>query len=229
MNRTLRLLTVLAATTLAAPAVTVLLDSKDHASVVTTGSQATFGAQSFILSVAGSGTSDTVTTNSPLPATGTLNSITFVRAPTGTATVGSLFLKLYTTSADAAGTPLAVSTNGIDVNSATFLANLVWNFSGETLSTTTTYFAVFSTNGLADPTGTDLVGARIAAANFGGGFVSTAYGGADASLRGFSALNPPAGTNLDARFTVSFDVVPEPSAALLGAIGVLALLRRRRE
>ena len=219
--------TVAAIESTAFGATTVLLDSKDSAGLVTTGSQATFGAQSFILSVAGAGTNDTVAANAPLPATATLNSITFVRAPSGTATAGALYVKLFTGSANATGTPLAVSTNSIDINGAAALTDLTWNFSSETMSTTTTYYAVFSTNNANDATGTDGVGGRIAAANFGGGFLSTVYGGADTNLRGWNNANPPVGQNLDSRFTVSY-TIPEPSAALLGGIGMFGLLRRRR-
>jgi len=218
------LIATLATAPLAAYSATVVLNNKDSAGLVTTGSQATFGGQSFILSTAGAGTGDTVAANSPLPTTATLDSITFVKAPAGSATAGQLYVKLYTGSADATGTPVAVSSNSIDVNSATSLTDLTWTFSGATLSTTTTYFAVFSTNGASDSTGTDGVGARIAAANFGGGFVSTYSGGT-----AFNATNPtPAGVTFDSRFAVTFTTVPEPSAALLGSLGVLAIFRRRR-
>lgn len=208
-------------------AVAVVLDSKDSAGLITASSQATFGAQSFKLTVAGAGTNDTVTANSPMSSTATIQSITFVRAPSGTATAGALFVKLYDTGADATGTPLAVSTNSIDVNGATSLTDLVWSFADPTVSTTSTLYAVFSTNGLSDSTGTDTVGARIAAANFGGGFNAAVYGSGDTNLRGWNSADPPVGQNLDARFKVNF-TVPEPSAALLGGLGMLALLRRRR-
>ena len=75
-------------------AATVILDSKDHPSLVTTGSQATFGAQGFRLSVAGAGSGDTVAANLPLSPTADLNSITAVKAPSGAATAGNLFLKI---------------------------------------------------------------------------------------------------------------------------------------
>lgn len=218
------LVATLAIVPLAAHSATIILNNKDSASVVTTGSQATFGGQSFILTTAGAGIGDTVAANSPLPATATLDSITFVKAPAGSATAGLLYVKLYTGSADATGTPVAVSANSIDVNSATALSDLVWTFSGSTVSTGTTYFAVFATNGANDSTGTDGVGARIAAANFGSGFVSTYAGGT-----AYNATNPtPASVAFDSRFAVGFTVVPEPSSALLGSIGLLALLRRRR-
>ncbi|MGC4017454.1 MAG: PEP-CTERM sorting domain-containing protein [Luteolibacter sp.] len=213
----------LIATTVASHSATVILNNKDSAGLVTTGSQATFGAQSFVLSTAGTGTGDTVAANSPLPSTASLTSITFVKAPAGSATAGQLYVKIYTGSADATGTPIAVSTNSIDVNSATSLADLTWSFSDATLSTTTTYFAVFSTNGASDSTGTDGVGARIAGANFGSGFVNTYSGGT-----GYNATSPtPAAISFDSRFSVAFEV-PEPSTALLGGIGILSLLRRRR-
>ncbi|MFD0895632.1 hypothetical protein KBB96_01525 [Luteolibacter ambystomatis] len=218
------LIATLATTPIAAHSATVVLNNKDSSGLVTTGSQATFGGQSFILSTAGAGTGDTVAANSPLPATATLNSITFVKAPTGSATAGQLYVKIYTGSADATGTPVAVSSNSIDVNSATALSDLAWTFSGSSLSTSTTYFAVFSTNNANDSTGTDGVGARIAAANFGGGFVSTYSGGT-----AFNANSPtPAGVAFDSRFAVTFTTVPEPSAALLGSLGLLAIFGRRR-
>lgn len=233
MKTSLKTSFVLLSMALASHGATVILDSKNNVGLVTTASQATFGAQSFNLNVAGAGTNDTVAANlSAINSAGvgqiTLNSITFVRAPSGTATVGSLFVKIYTGSADASGTPFAVSTNSIDVNGATALSDLTWTFGSPALSAATNYFAVFSTNGASNSTGTDGVGARIAAANFGGGFLSTVYGGSDTSLRGFNSLNPPVGTNLDARFLVNFDVVPEPSSALLGGLGAICLLRRRR-
>lgn len=75
--------------------------------------------------------------------------------------------------------------------------------------------AALSDGNLTVDAGTDGVGARIAAANFGAGFLATVYGGSDTSLRDFNSANPPATTNLDARFEVGFTAVPEPRAALL--------------
>lgn len=227
MKRTISLTAIVLFTLTATQAATVILDSKDHASVVTAGSQATFGAQSFQLNVAGAGTNDTVTANSPLTSSATIQTITFVKAPLGTATTGSLFIKLYDTGANASGTPLAVSTNSIDVNGAASLVDLAWTFASPTVSTTTTYYAVFSTNGLSDSTGTDGVGARIAAANFGGGFNNTVYA-ADINLRGWNSANPPVGQTLDARFRVDFTTIPETSVSLLGACSMLLLMRRNR-
>ena len=226
-NAALAALATSLATSLAAPAVnaaTVTLDNKDSATVVTSGSQATFGAQTFTPSTPGPGTNDTVAANSPLPPAVSLLTATFVRAPTGTATAGPLFIDVYATdnatNIATGGTYVGSSTNSIDVNGATALTDLTWTFPSLTLASNSTYSLAFSTDGVAG--GTSGVGGRVAAANFGGGFVSTYSGGT-----AYNGNNPPVVQNLDARFAVTYNT-PEPAGLSLLGLGGLGLLARRR-
>jgi hypothetical protein len=216
--------------TLHASAVTVVLDNKDHTAVVTAGSNANFNRQSFVFNTAGGtagngASNDSVGANLPLPPLVTLQTITFVESPTdnASATLGSLFLKVFT-DAGATAAPVAVSTNSIDVRGAInggALSDLIWTFDNPSLSSSTPYHIRWSTNSLADNTGLGI--ARIAAANFGGGFVSTYAGGTA------SGTDPLANLAFDTRFEVTFDTIPEPSVAVC-TLGVLlgAGLRRRR-
>ena len=213
---------------LPAPAATLFLDNAHHSAVVTTGSQSSFGSQSFRFDVAGAtagnaSSHDNVTLNSPLPVLVKLETITFVESPTdnASATGGDLYLKIFT-DAGATGVPVAVSLNAINVRAAIdggALSDLTWNFGSPSLGSSTPYFIRWSTNSAADNTGLGV--GRVAAANFGGGFVNTYTGGV--------ATNP-SGTALafDSRFEVGFSPVPEPGAATLALFGACGLLRRRR-
>lgn len=209
-------------------AATVIIDNAHHSAVVTTGSQASFGRQSFTFTVAGgtagNGSShDNVSASSPLPALVSLESISFVESPTdnASATAGDLYLKIFS-DAGATGTPLAISTNAINVRGAInggALSDLVWTFDSVSMNSAPEYFIRWSTNQLEDNTG--LAIPRIAAANFGGGFVSTYAGG--------SATNPTGGVlAFDTRFEVTFTAVPEPGSAVLALLAGAALVRRRR-
>jgi hypothetical protein len=215
-----------------ASAALVILDNAHTDTVVTTGSQANFGSQSFTFTVAGgtagnASSHDNVAANSPVTGSVALNTISFVEAPTTAITVatpGQLFLKIFS-DAGATGAPLAVSTNSIDVlgstNADATLIDLVWNFGGVSLNSTPTHFIRWSTNSTADNTGLGV--GRVAAANFtgAGGFVSTYSGGA--------ATNPTGGAlAFDTRFEVNFSTVPEPTTGLMALLGGAALLRRRR-
>ncbi len=206
----------------------IILDNAHHSEVVTAGSQSNFRSQSFTLNVPGgtagnAASHDNIGANLPLPGSLLLKSILFVESPNDNndATAGNLFLKLFT-DAGATGAPVAVSTNSIDVRGAIdggALSDLVWNFNNDLLSSTAQYFIRWSTN--SDLDNTELGVARVAAANFGGGFVNTYTGGV--------ATNPAGGTlNFDARFEVTV-AVPEPSsAAVLGLCSLLMASRRRR-
>lgn len=209
-------------------AATVIIDNAHHSAVVTTGSQSSFGRQSFTFTIAGgtagnASSHDNVAANSPLTSLVTLESIAFVESPTdnASATAGNLFLKVFS-DAGATGAPVAVSSNSINVRGAInggALSDLVWNFASVSLNSAPEYFIRWSTNSSNDNTG--LAVGRVAAANFGGGFVDTYTGGA--------ATNP-AGSVLafDARFEVTFITVPEPGTAMLGLLAGAAMLRRRR-
>jgi len=99
------------------------------------------------------------------------------------------------------------------------LSDLTWSFAGIPLSSSPEYFIRWSTNFLEDNTG--LAVGRVAAANFGGGFVNTYSGGA--------ATNPTGGLlAFDARFEVTFATVPEPASGLLVLLAGAAIARRRR-
>ncbi len=213
---------------LPASAATIFLDNAHHSAVVTTGSQSSFGSQSFRLDTAG-GTAgnalshDNVALNSPLPTLLRLETITFVESPTdnASATGGDLYLKIFT-DAGATGAPVAVSLNAINVRGAIdggTLSDLTWNFGSPSLSSSTPYLIRWSTNAASDNTGLGV--GRVAAANFGGGFVSTYSGGVATS---------PTGTALafDSRFEIGFSPVPEPAVATFFFTAAGTLLRRRR-
>jgi hypothetical protein len=142
----------------------------------------------------------------------------------GSAVTGrdTTYLLIY--DANPAGTANLVgsSTNFVDLDPASNApagTELAWTFNNLTLDYNTTYFAVISSS-------------------------NTGVNGIDDIGFGFrnSTLNPYAGGNAladnfavqgtgDLKFTATFAnpvAVPEPSAALLGGLGMLALLRRRR-
>jgi hypothetical protein len=214
------LLAPLAATTLTANAVSVVVDNYiTEQNGSTTGAVAVFGVQSFTPSVAGLGVNDTVAINSPLPSTVYLESATFLRAVSGTATAGQLFLNVYQ-GAGTGGTFLGSSSNSIDVNSAAGLDSLVWNFANLALDPNSAVALVFSTT----TTNDSVAGGRVQVARDSGGAFANSYTGGTADNDG----NNGSPSSFDARFSVSFNTVPEPTAALLGGLGLLGLLRRRR-
>lgn len=216
-------LAVIAATTLAANAVSVVVDNYiGTQNGSTTGAVGNFTVQSFTPSVAGlayTGDLDTVAENSPLPTTVYLESATFLRALTGTATVGSLFIDVYLGDGND-GTYVGSSTNSIDVNNTAALGSMVWTFANFALTSASEYAFVFSTDNIA---GNNVI-ARLQVARTAGGAFTNTYSGGDADDT--ATGNSP--TAFDSRFTAQFNTVPEPSAALFGGLGMLALLRRRR-
>jgi hypothetical protein len=192
-------------------------------SAVTTNSQATFRWQSFRPSVAGVGPTDSVVANSPLPSAVYLTSADFVRAPSGTAAAGSIFLDVYAydSTANTLGAYIGSSGNSLDVNTQPALAVLSWSFPGLSLNPSLEYALAFSSDGIDGNVFAASNGARVSAANFGAGFVETYTGG--------EAFGSVGAVAFDARFRVVMDVVPEPSTAGLFLLGLtFALLRSPR-
>lgn len=112
------------------------------------------------------------------------------------------------------------STNSIDHNpNLAAGTELAWTFNNLTLNYNTTYFAVIASN-TTGSLGINDVG--IAFQNQSS--PANPYAGGSGLINNFVADG-----NVDLKFTATFaNPVPEPSAALLGGIGLLALLRRRR-
>ena len=115
---------------------------------------------------------------------------------------------------------IGASTNSIDHNpNLAAGTELGWTFNNLTLNYTTTYFAVIASNTTGSLGINDVgIGFRNSTLN--------PYAGGNALANDFVVQ----GTG-DLKFSASFAnpvAVPEPTAALLGSLGVLTLLRRRR-
>lgn len=104
---------------------------------------------------------------------------------------------------------------------------------GVSLTTTVESFAIAGhySNHSADTTGatasapmTQLYGAFIGSAKGAAGYQASLAAGTTS----FSFGNTGTGTGPDRASAAAFSAIPEPSAALLGSLGLLALLRRRR-
>ncbi len=213
---------VLAATTLSASAASVIVDNYfTQQNGSTTGAVGNWSVQSFTPTVAGLGTNDTVTINSPIPATVYLTNVSFLKAVSGTgSTIGSLYVNVYQ-GAGNGGTFVGSSTNTIDVDGAAGLATLSWNFANLALTDSTLQYAfVFSTTATNDTAAV----ARLQVARDSGGGFNNSYTGGSSSFN----ANGTGATAYDTRFAATYNTIPEPSAALLGGLGMLALLRRRR-
>lgn len=214
-------LAALAATATAANAATLIVDNLDLSSPVTAGAQSNYTVQSFTPSVAGIGTSDNITANTPLPGSVYLESVTFLSSPDtrGDSTNGQIFIDVYLGDGDD-GTYIGSSTNSIDIDSIATLTEMTWNFANFELDSSQEYAFVFSTDNVQGATAV----ARLTAANNGGGFVNT-YDGGTADFD--SNNNTPVA--FDTRFQVTMNTIPEPSsAALLGVAGLALIMRRRK-
>ncbi|MFT5106548.1 MAG: hypothetical protein ACI9UA_002171 [Pseudoalteromonas tetraodonis] len=213
----------LAATTMGANAAAILVDNYiGEPNGATGGAVANFAVQSFTPNVPGLGATDTVAANSPLPTTVYLDSATFLKAVTGVATAGPLFLNVYQGNDGNDGTFLGSSTNTVDVGSAAGLDSLIWSFGNIALNSTLETALVWSTTATDD----SAVNARIAVARDASGGFGDSYTAGTADNDG----NNDSPSSFDARFAVSLNTVPEPSStAFLGLGGLALILRRRRK
>jgi hypothetical protein len=113
---------------------------------------------------------------------------------------------------------VGISSNSIDHNPNVVTGTeLVWTFNNLTLDYTTTYFAAIASNTTGSLGINDVgIGFRNSGAN--------PYAGGNALASDFAVQ-----LGGDLKFTATFaNPVPEPATALIGSIGILTLLRRRR-
>lgn len=120
------------------------------------------------------------------------------------------------------GTLLGVSSNSIDGTTVGKNANLSWNFNNTLLTVGSSYQFVFVN------TATPSVAADFIAPT-GGLELKTGTGLlSETTLMAGNASSYNSRANWEPVFNMTYNAIPEPSAALLGSIGLLALLRRRR-
>lgn len=139
------------------------------------------------------------------------------------ATLGrnTTYLLIYDANPSGIANLVGSSTNSIDldpISNAPLGTELVWSFNNLSLNYTTTYFAVISSSNTGTTVNDIGVGFRNSTLN--------PYAGGNALADNFAVQGPG-----DLKFSASFAnpvAVPEPTAALLGSLGVLTLLRRRR-
>ena len=201
-----------------------MIDNINLANTTTNGAQSNYAKQSFTPNIAATGSADTVTANSPLPAEVLLQSATFLRSPDGGAgTAGQIFIDVYLGVGNG-GTFVGSSSNSINLNSLGANTPVTWSFDNLLLSSASEYALVFSTDsGAGSPATARLTAAKNAA----GSFVNTYNGGtADNDANGGSPVA------FDTRFSVTVRSVPSGgstalmmSAALVGLVGMKRKLR----
>lgn len=233
MKNTLLLSAFLLVGTAASQAVTVIVDNYfTQQNGSTTGAVGDFAVQSFTPTIAGLGTNDTVATHTPYTgatATVSLNSVSFIRATSGTSDNAALggpvltFVHVYLGDGND-GTYVGSSTNSINTDAAAGLSTMTWNFNNLALASPGSEYAFVFTNSATSAPGTANYHARLQVARHSGGTFISSYSGGDAD----NDINGNSPTAFDSRFTVSMTAIPEPSSALLGGLGMLLLLRRRR-
>ena len=152
----------------------------------------------------------------------------------GTVTASTLTAYLYETTTGASPNPnywkvaaTAAATATVTLSNATGPATVTFDFSSAnlTLSDNTTY-AFY----LAPDSGSSFVWAGNSTSSYAGGEAMGVFtanlGGGDGFWTGTGDGMPQSDVTGDRVFSVT--AIPEPGAALLGGIGLLALLRRRR-
>ena len=133
----------------------------------------------------------------------------------------TVYLHIYDANPAGSANLIGVSSNFLDLNPVSNYpqgTQMSWSFNNLTLNYLTTYFAVFSKG--TSPTNINDVGIGLQVDN------TNPYAGGTGLTNDF-AVAP----TQDAKFSASFAnpvAIPEPAAALIGSLGLLALLRRRR-
>lgn len=130
-------------------------------------------------------------------------------------------IKVYSSAAPTTGTFVGDSLATVDMSHSGSERNVTFSFSNLALDPSETYWFYFAnTAGNAEPDLIQWTNGRLRVSNdpehtySSGNLFGSNFGGAT--------------TAYDAVFSATFSSVPEPSAALLGGVGALALLRRRR-
>ncbi|QQL46131.1 PEP-CTERM sorting domain-containing protein [Sulfuriroseicoccus oceanibius] len=150
-----------------------------------------------------------------------LQSVSFIRYSGGGATTGDIHLALLTSPTDLTSV-VASSVNTIDVTNTATNAIMTWNFSGETISSSTEYFYAF----YSDTSGDGTIGTGDTDAD------ARIWNIAPAPLSG-TLRNAPSGgistTGSSAYMEINVTAVPEPSSTALLSLGALTAILRRRK
>lgn len=179
-----------------------------------------------------------VTPTGALTPTISLDSITLIRpndattpnfgtgANQTTSNSTPVFLDIYTSmgGANVFSGYVGSSSTSVAWTSTTADQAYTLNFTGITLSSTTKYWFVFSEDGIAG----DVANFRVKLNTSGTDTVAGPGQGYLVGDTAQAALPNNTTQNWGTAFTVNFTPVPEPSATLLGGLGMLVLLRRRR-